>query len=746
MYFCTIVVPEMTRIMIDRIKKILASRHLKSNLLLIITAAVLLEMISGVQYYYSHNLLETELEKRAETELMLKSVIASSSGNIVENALLSHIRDIKQDLAYPDSMYGATEWLVKHSKRLAGGGIAFIPYYYPQKGRLFEPYAYWKDGKIVITEISKTGHDYTHSSIFKQTIESNSAHWSKRYHDILATNKDLISYCLPIHDNNEKPIAVLYMDIDTEWLGDTLNFHHLFPSSFDLLLTKEGELVAGPRESFVSKATIDHVISIINDSTVKKQKSEKGNCWVIPFRNPENGDKGQLFISQMKGNDRWQVVVACYDKEVFGALKNMRLTILLLMAIAFIVLVWIINHVALNDRRFQKTEMEKKRIDGELRVANSIQQSMLPDQYMLQDDVEIGGSLVPAREVGGDLFDYYVRNEKVLFCIGDVSGKGVASAMLMGVVQSMFRAFSAHENNPAHIMQAINEASCRGNKSNMFVTLFIGVLDLPTGCLHYCDAGHDAPIILSEKKLFPLNVDPHLPVGVFNTVKYDVQKMNLMPDSIIFLYTDGLTEAMNKERQQFRIERVEAVLTTCLERELRPQDILKTIGNEVRLFTDGSMQSDDLTMLAIRYTPHHFESILTETLILKNDVHEVSKLNSFLKSVAVKINIEPSLAHKLRLAVEEAVVNVIDYAYPADTEGSIEVRMMWDGKKLKVMIIDAGVPFDPTVMEKTDTTLSAEERQIGGLGILLVRELMDAMNYERMDGKNVLTLMKELKS
>ena len=175
--------------MIDRIKKILASRHLKSNLLLIITAAVLLEMISGVQYYYSHNLLETELEKRAETELMLKSVIASSSGNIVENALLSHIRDIKQDLAYPDSMYGATEWLVKHSKRLAGGGIAFIPYYYPQKGRLFEPYAYWKDGKIVITEISKSGHDYTHSSIFKQTIENNSAHWSKRYHDILATNK-----------------------------------------------------------------------------------------------------------------------------------------------------------------------------------------------------------------------------------------------------------------------------------------------------------------------------------------------------------------------------------------------------------------------------------------------------------------------------------------------------------------------------------------------------------------------------
>jgi sigma-B regulation protein RsbU (phosphoserine phosphatase) len=158
------------------------------------------------------------------------------------------------------------------------------------------------------------------------------------------------------------------------------------------------------------------------------------------------------------------------------------------------------------------------------------------------------------------------------------------------------------------------------------------------------------------------------------------------------------------------------------------------------------MQSDDLTMLAIRYTPHHFESILTETLILKNNVHEVTKLSSFLKSVVAKINIEPSLARKLRLAVEEAVVNVIDYAYPADTEGSIEVRMMWDGKKLKVMIIDSGVPFDPTVMEKTDTTLSAEERQIGGLGIFMVKKSMDDVKYEYLDGHNILTLKKGLVS
>jgi sigma-B regulation protein RsbU (phosphoserine phosphatase) len=162
-------------------------------------------------------------------------------------------------------------------------------------------------------------------------------------------------------------------------------------------------------------------------------------------------------------------------------------------------------------------------------------------------------------------------------------------------------------------------------------------------------------------------------------------------------------------------------------------------------------QSDDLTLLTIRYTPRQFNAMLTETLVLKNDVHEVSRLSSFMKSATEKMAIEPSLARKLRLAVEEAVVNVIDYAYPAGKEGDIRVKMMSDGHTLQFQIIDTGVPFDPTAKEKADTTLSAEDRQIGGLGILLVRELMDTINYERLrladgtsEGQNVLTLTKRI--
>jgi len=206
-----------------------------------------------------------------------------------------------------------------------------------------------------------------------------------------------------------------------------------------------------------------------------------------------------------------------------------------------------------------------------------------------------------------------------------------------------------------------------------------------------------------------------------------------------------VTEAKNEARQLFGLERTEAVLQRCAAAQLGPKDILEAMGDEVRRFVGSAEQSDDLTMLAIRYTPRHFENRLTEALMLKNDVHDVVKLSAFMKSVIEQLEIEPTLANQLRLAVEEAVVNVMDYAYAIGIEGDIEVRALSDGQSLKVVIIDNGVPFDPTAKDKADITLSAEERQIGGLGILLVRNLMDSINYERIEGKNILTLIKRIK-
>lgn len=358
--------------------------------------------------------------------------------------------------------------------------------------------------------------------------------------------------------------------------------------------------------------------------------------------------------------------------------------------------------------------------------------------------MNICGTQVPAREVGGDLFDYFIRDEKLYFLIGDVSGKGAPSAMLMAVTHALFRSASAHDSNPGHIMQTLNETLCQGNDSNMFVTIFIGVLDLPTGHLRYCNAGHDLPYIIHDSHYSVLDCHPNIPVGVFDDKKFGVQQMEMSPDSTIFLYTDGLAEAMDKDHQQFGMTRIEAVLDRCAKDQLKPQQILKIFNEQVHQFVGEAEQSDDLTMLAICYTPRLFEYTMSESLILKNDIHEVTRFSSFMESATQKMGIEKTQARKLRLAIEEAVVNVINYAYPVGTEGTVEVHLMSNAQRIKMMIIDSGVAFDPTAKEKVDTTLLAEERQIGGLGILLVRELMDSINYEREDGKNILTLIKNL--
>ena len=721
---------------------------LKTNtgLITIIAAAILMQAILAVQYYYTRSLLVDELEKRAESEITMKSIIVKNTLNLAENSLNGHLWHLKRNLLHPDSSYNVMELVLQSHPNLTGCWVAYVPNYFPQKGRLFEPFVWWDHGKIMRSEIAAEGRDYTQNPYYKAVYASGSPIWTDLYEDVVSGLK-LVTYALPVRDGKGDMVAMFGLDMSTEQLGDTLNLRHIYPSSYDFLLTEKGDMVAGPKHTQKKTAIeMEHIINQINDSTVVKSLSNSGQSTVFSFTD-DDGDEGMVFYASFKGQPKWQIAVVCYDKEVFAKLIKMRHAIGALMLLGLLVLGLIIFRFAKNDRKLQKANLEQERIGSELRIAMNIQKEMLPRSFSLgRDDLDICGLLTPAREVGGDLFDFFVRDEKLFFCIGDVSGKGVPSAIVMAVIHTMFRMASAHENQPARIMQTINETACENNDSNFFVTMLIGVLDLPTGHLRYCDAGHDAPFIMVNGQWSMVEVIPHLPIGVFGDVKYGMQEISLQPDSTIFLYTDGLTEAKRGLKQFFGLKRTEEVLAKCADGHLTPQQILATVGEEVHRFVGDATQSDDLTMLAIRYTPKQFESTLTATLTISNDVHEVTRLSSFMKSELAKLDIGLSQARQLRLAVEEAVVNAIDYAYPMGTEGDITIRLMSDGHILRFQIIDAGVAFDPTAKEKTDTSLSVEDRQIGGLGILLVRELMDTINYERTDGTNVLTLIKYLKT
>ena len=710
-----------------------------AGLTVIIVAVILLELLSAVQYNYTHDLMEDELAKHAEMELTRKAIITKDIVEYSERSIKSHIMEIKKNLVNPDSLVGIMAWALKYSPHVLGCGIAFNPGYYSDRDSLFEPYALRTDSGIQCLQIAGENFDYTKDGFFSYMHEKKTNSWVGPYDDAYLKQK-LITFALPIYDFTGDTVAVCGIDINCETLGDTLNMYNIYPSSFDFLLSEEGKLIAGPTDPHMRKK-VENAIRVINDSTISKKWIKDGKIRTAYYYDEEEGQDLTLFFANILMESNWQIAVVCYDDEVYSPLKKLRIRLLLFSLLAFGILLFIVGRFARNEDKLKRKTIQEQRIVGELRVASQIQQSMLPHHHLQQDNVDIYGSLVPAREVGGDLYDYYIRDEKLFFCIGDVSGKGAPSAMLMGVVHSMFRAFSAHEMNPSRIMQTINVASCQGNEASMFVTLFIGVLDLPTGRMRYCNAGHDAPIIIPTLETIPAH--PHLPIGVFEDIQYKTEEINIPPDCTIFLYTDGLTEAKNSARKLFGMERVEKVLATC--NDMRPEQILGIVREEVQRYVGDAEQSDDLTMLAIRYTPKQFQSALTEHYVLKNDTHELTGFNSFQKSVYAKLNLETSMARKLQLAVEEAVVNAIDYAYPNYIEGNIEVRMLSDGQILKVVIIDSGVFFDPTTKEKADTTLPAEERQIGGLGLLLVRELMDSINYEREGGKNILTLTKKIR-
>ena len=712
----------------------------RAGLVIIVLAAALLELLSGAQYLSTHQLLEETLEKRAESELTLKAILIKSTLNSAEDILKNHIWDIRQNLEQPDSVMEALGRMIVLSRTVHGVGLGFVPYYYPEKGRLFEPYVQKIGDSIVKRQIAGPDHDYLSDHPYQATMAANDAVWIEPYLDQAGAQTSVISYLMPFRDKSDKLAGMVGIDVSLQWLGDTIGSHHFYPSSFVLLLTDSGKPIIRPSEKSVRPATADYIINLINDSTVARERSSTGRSWEIDF--DDDGRSGTVFYANMKGVPRWQIAVVCYDDEAFGELSKLRVRLLLLSALAFAILLFIIGSFAREEKKLLVKTLEQERISSELSVARDIQKQMLARKNSVsRDDVDVSGLLLPAREVGGDLFDYLVRDEKLFFCIGDVSGKGVPSAMVMAVVHSLFQAVTVHENNPARMMQFVNESSCKGNESNMFVTLFFGVLDLPTGRLRYCNAGHDKPIMIVDGQLMPESQKPNLPIGIFEDVKYEVHEVLLPAGATLFLYTDGVTEARNSQLTLFGLDRLHAALQTA---SGEPQQLMLQVADAVRQFVGDAEQSDDLTMLAIHYTPKVEKDILNETLTLKNDPRQVSQLSTFVKDVLARALSDEKQRGEIRLAVEEAVVNVMEYAYPTGVEGDVTIDARFDGQWVKFVISDSGIAFDPTKASDADTTLSAEDRPIGGLGILLVRRLMDSINYERVDGRNILTLKKKV--
>lgn len=710
--------------------------------LIIVFAALLIELFSATQYYYTKQLLEDELEKKASIEMTMKAILVKSMLNSTEQVLNSHKDDIVEELSDPESFDNTMKAILQANSFFQGMGVALEPGYYNNKNELCELWAFnnTNSDSIFVKQLAQRGgHDYTLFKFYSEPMVTGKPYWSDPYIDSVETHSLITTYSIPLTDEDGHRAGIAGIDLSLEWLNDSLNYKHMYPSSYCMLLTDDGKLISQPPKSHPRYKDFDDAIRLINDSTAEVHTVVKSKIKVIEFV-CEDGQDACVFFHHMKGFPHWIVAVVCYDKEVYGDLNFMRLRIGLLMLLGFLLMGYIIYRFIKNNKRLAQNEKERARIDTELQVAKRIQSEMLPHDDISHNNIDIAATLLAAREVGGDIYDYFIRDDKLFFCIGDASGKGVASALIMSVTHSMFRSFGSRESYPARIMQKINQAVCHGNESSMFVTFFIGVLDMPTGRLHYCNAGHDTPIVIDGEP-HVLDVKSNIALGIVKDWFYEGQDTVLKPDDTLLLYTDGLTEAMDAKHSQFGLQRVKDTIEQHLGNT--PQQLLDYMRAACDDFVDGAEQSDDLTLLAIRYSPVEEDILLEREITVTNDVECVTRVNDFVSEFCYKLNLGKSDTTNMRLAIEEAVVNIINYAHPKGEKGDINIVASATSDTIKWVITDNGVAFAPTDAPDVDTSLSAEDRQIGGLGIFLVRQLMDTINYERIDGKNVLTLKKK---
>ena len=410
----------------------------------------------------------------------------------------------------------------------------------------------------------------------------------------------------------------------------------------------------------------------------------------------------------------------------------------------------------------QATTASKERLQSELKIAHDIQMGMIPTTFPQRRDLDLFASMTPAKEVGGDLYDFIIEGDELFFIIGDVAGKGVPASLYMAVTRTLFRNLAGNYQSAANIVREMNHAIASTNDSYIFVTVFVGVLDMKTHYLTYCNAAHSAPVMISaEGECSLLEVETNLPIGVEDRYRYNEQQVDFPPGSALLLYTDGLTEAMYSASDGSRKLFGEHRVLHDVEKNNRASaiEVIDFLKQHVSVFADGTEQSDDLTMLFVRHGKvNHGDGSLDadsesmegpvpmiHRLIMKNEMTEVGRLRTFFFSVCREYGIDDETTKTLYLALEEWVANVIGYAYPKGMRGHVEVTADVSDGVLTLVIKDHGMPFDPTQQAEVDVDANLNDRAIGGLGIYLVRTIMDTVTYERTaDGYNRFVLTKNV--
>lgn len=385
---------------------------------------------------------------------------------------------------------------------------------------------------------------------------------------------------------------------------------------------------------------------------------------------------------------------------------------------------------------------EKERIGAELGVATQIQASMLPcifPAFPERSEFDIYATMTPAKEVGGDFYDFFlVDDDHLAMVMADVSGKGVPAALFMVIAKTLLKNSAQAGLSPKAVLERVNNQLCENNEAEMFVTVWLGILEISTGKLRCANGGHEYPALRHADGAFSLYQDKHgFVLGGMEGMRYPEYDLLLLPGDRLFLYTDGVPEATNGENVLFDTDRMLASLNR--HRLESPVEQLLGMKADIDAFVGTAPQFDDITMIAFDYLPPLSEEP-PRRLRLPPAAEAMAEVMAFVEGYFEEKGIPLPTSTQLSIAVDEIFSNITQYS------GATEVEVLCGESKGRILLrfSDNGTPYNPLEKPDPDVSLPAEEREIGGLGIFMVKKMMDEVSYQYEDEKNVLTLCKHL--
>ncbi len=673
-----------------------------------------------------------------------------------------------------------------------GGGIWFEPYIVDKSQKRVCFYAFRnKENRVVLDEsFSSEEYDYHNQGWYKQimskvTPENNIA-WSEPYYENQGSNTLMITVGAGIYVNG-KLIGVSTVDWEISTIIDDVSKMKPLERTFSMY--EKGNEIKNSFALFGNKDD-DYIIAtsdpyLDNDKLIGHSLKEipwyADNLYWITYITYHN----KKYIPFYKTLRNGMVLVVCVPKwEMFREIDkfyiNMFVVLLLIGVIIPALLYFSMNRYIINpieklkdiankissgedvNIKIEKPEEfaqladtydkmtndiksithERARINSELSIAKSIQASSLPNVFPPFPDkkeFDIFGSMEPAKEVGGDFYDFYfIDDTKFMFLIADVSGKGVPAALFMMTVKTLINNLSQIHDNPKELIENINKKICETNKEGFFVTMLAGIADVKTGELNIINCGHNLPLIKRQNGSYEyLELNSNMPLGIFDNADYEIYNTVMNPGDIIYTYTDGVTEATNTNNELYGEQRLYECLNNI--KETKPITIAENIKNSIQEYTDLAPQSDDITMLIFKYNG------VTGVNNMKTYRQLVTQENyksfyTWLHDACKEWNINDDLTNKLDMCAEEIFANVAFYAYP-EKQGIIDVTLNKSGNNIVFEFKDEGIEYNPLKKPDPDITLPPEDRPIGGLGIYMVKNLVDEIYYKRESNNNVLTLI-----